>query len=411
MQTSYLKYFVDVAREGSVSAAAAANFMSPQGMSRSISVLENELGCPLFVKTPNGMVPSRFGEALLDDANRILGLERQMKDSVVAIRAHEMETNDKSVLLYLNNVAFDEALFSPLTDSIEEVFARARFIQCDNEKAVERLLATDEFRHEVTAIGLLCLFSTDAEHNTALLERLYERGFMFQPYLESYDEVLVAADSELAGKTALSKADIIAHPIITSEGDIQRVCESRFGKASIYMVTADSSFRYEIVKKGQGITFVPAFHRLVAKPDEATAIVPMKDPYYLEIGFAAKREVMESPFVKTLFARLNSYYARFASSPYISLAAGFAEPSSDEELRMPDDAGRSARAAARFGLSQREGQVLALLLEGKTAKIVAAELATSVSTAKSHIYSIYKKAGVHSQEELVAAAAEVRAGD
>lgn len=78
---------------------------------------------------------------------------------------------------------------------------------------------------------------------------------------------------------------------------------------------------------------------------------------------------------------------------------------------MPDDAGRSARAAARFGLSQREGQVLALLLEGKTAKIVAAELATSVSTAKSHIYSIYKKAGVHSQEELVAVAAEVKAGD
>ena len=40
MQTTYLKHFVDVAEKGSIGAAAAADFISPQGMSRSISVLE-----------------------------------------------------------------------------------------------------------------------------------------------------------------------------------------------------------------------------------------------------------------------------------------------------------------------------------------------------------------------------------
>ena len=59
MQTTYLKHFVDVAEKGSIGAAAAADFISPQGMSRSISVLESELGCTLFSKKPNGM-PRRF---------------------------------------------------------------------------------------------------------------------------------------------------------------------------------------------------------------------------------------------------------------------------------------------------------------------------------------------------------------
>ena len=34
MQTTYLKHFVDVAEKGSIGAAAAADFISPQGMSR-----------------------------------------------------------------------------------------------------------------------------------------------------------------------------------------------------------------------------------------------------------------------------------------------------------------------------------------------------------------------------------------
>ncbi len=51
MQTTYLKHFVDVAEKGSIGAAAAADFISPQGMSRSISVLESELGCTLFSRS------------------------------------------------------------------------------------------------------------------------------------------------------------------------------------------------------------------------------------------------------------------------------------------------------------------------------------------------------------------------
>ena len=53
MQTTYLKHFVDVAEKGSIGAAAAADFISPQGMSRAMNELEKELGCQLLVRFSN----------------------------------------------------------------------------------------------------------------------------------------------------------------------------------------------------------------------------------------------------------------------------------------------------------------------------------------------------------------------
>ncbi len=410
MQTTYLKHFVDVAEKGSIGAAAAADFISPQGMSRSISVLESELGCTLFSKKPNGMALTRFGEALLDDAKEILALEQEMKARVARIQSSDLENGGSDLLLYLNNIAFDAALFSPLTDSIEEAFTNARFFQCDNDEIVDSLLAVDESQRDVLTLGLLCLFSTDTERNSELLERLYAKGFVFQPYLESYDEVMVPANSDLANKPSLSKSDILSYPLVVSGGDIQRVCEKVFGKASIYMVTADSLFRYQVVQKGQAITVVPAFHHIVDSGAQGTVVVPMKEPYYLEVGFVAKRNVMESPVVKGLFAQLNAYYSKFASSPYISLVPSEIASVSVEDARSASSMDSLyKRFCGKYKLSQREGEILVPLLAGKTARPIAEELSVGTATVKSHIYSIYKKAGVHSQKDLMSLFREMEA--
>ena len=56
MQTNYLKYFVDVAKLGSIAAASNEDFITPQGMSRSLSALESSLGCQLFMERPCSMM-------------------------------------------------------------------------------------------------------------------------------------------------------------------------------------------------------------------------------------------------------------------------------------------------------------------------------------------------------------------
>lgn len=53
------------------------------------------------------------------------------------------------------------------------------------------------------------------------------------------------------------------------------------------------------------------------------------------------------------------------------------------------------------GLSLREREVFFLLSRGKSAERVAEELFVSKATVRSHMYSIYKKAHIHTQQELI----------
>lgn len=62
---------------------------------------------------------------------------------------------------------------------------------------------------------------------------------------------------------------------------------------------------------------------------------------------------------------------------------------------------RCAQAAQRFGLSQREEEVLRLLAQHKKIGSIEQELFISNNTAKTHIRHIYRKLDVHSRDELV----------
>ena len=59
------------------------------------------------------------------------------------------------------------------------------------------------------------------------------------------------------------------------------------------------------------------------------------------------------------------------------------------------------RAAERFGMTQRESEVLFLLVRGYDRGYVAQELGLSTETVKTHTRHIYEKVGVHTRTELL----------
>ena len=57
-------------------------------------------------------------------------------------------------------------------------------------------------------------------------------------------------------------------------------------------------------------------------------------------------------------------------------------------------------ACERYRLSPRECEVLRILLKGRDAKYITEKFYISQSTAKTHIYNIYRKFGIHSRQDL-----------
>lgn len=91
----------------------------------------------------------------------------------------------------------------------------------------------------------------------------------------------------------------------------------------------------------------------------------------------------------------------------------WSKPARDEAPSVPqsplDAIDRAYRelgkqAALDYALTDREVDVYVLLLQGMNAQLIARYLGVSTSTVKSHMDRIYKKAGIHTREELVSRA-------
>jgi len=57
--------------------------------------------------------------------------------------------------------------------------------------------------------------------------------------------------------------------------------------------------------------------------------------------------------------------------------------------------------AERYGLTEREKDVLVLLSRGRSVRYIADDLVISEATAKTHVSRIYRKVGTHSRQELI----------
>jgi DNA-binding NarL/FixJ family response regulator len=100
---------------------------------------------------------------------------------------------------------------------------------------------------------------------------------------------------------------------------------------------------------------------------------------------------------KTAPARLLEYIAEAASG-----GAPMTSSIATQVLKMFSESNKDS--GEDYNLSDREKQVLSLLVNGYSYKMIAAEMNISIDTVRSHIKKIYEKLHVNSKSEAVAKA-------
>ena len=311
MQTDYLRYFIDVATLGSMSAAAKKNFMTPQGISRSITALETELCCELFQRDSNKVTLTRFGASLLDDARELVEHENNMRRSILELKGDELKKRKMHFTFYISPVFSETPLFFPLSGLSTAVYGKVQFLQRGTPEVVASLLdAARNAQPEIVTVGGLGLFDLFADENRETIRRLLDAGYEYRPFMHTSDYVLVPAYTTLAKAASLSKEELRSHRLaVASNGGMERAVARHIGVENIYVSSSDSAHRSHLCRTGEALTFVPGVSLVFGVP-EGTVAVPMEEPYTMEVGFAARRSAFDEGALADVIARLFNFYSK-----------------------------------------------------------------------------------------------------
>ncbi len=87
-----LALFVQIVDQGSFSAVARQNGITPSAVSRSVSRLEREMGCKLLQRTTRKLRLSDAGETIYQHAQQMLEAARQAMDSAAVAKRSPRES-------------------------------------------------------------------------------------------------------------------------------------------------------------------------------------------------------------------------------------------------------------------------------------------------------------------------------
>ncbi len=200
MELRVLRYFLSVAGEGSITAAANALHITQPTLSRQMQELEKELGCRLFVRGSHNVRLTTAGMLLRKRAEEIVEMVGKTKEEVGA---------------GMQQVAGEVYIGGGETQGMR--------IIAEVIKAVRRDYPQIKFH----------LYSGNAEDVTERLDKgLLDYGILIQPTdLSKYDfihmpvkdrwGIVMRKDNPLASRSLISKTDLRGLPLICSRQLLQ----------------------------------------------------------------------------------------------------------------------------------------------------------------------------------------------
>ncbi|MCF3103141.1 LysR family transcriptional regulator [Streptomyces roseoverticillatus] len=210
-----LRYFVAVAEHRHFGRAAQALFIAQPVLSRQVRAFEQELGCPLFMRTTRSVELTPAGKALYDEASRITAVV-----DVALRRVHEAQQGEQRLV-----VAFSPGLH--VSDAIREFTASRPGVEID-------VLRLSWWERDAPL--------RDGRAHVGYLRRPFDdSGLRTVPIGHETKVACLPVTHPLAGRRTLTSADLDGEPILDGRARRMPSLEEKF----------------ELIASGQAIALVP----------------------------------------------------------------------------------------------------------------------------------------------------------
>ncbi len=279
MHSAAMRYFLEVARAGSIAEASARLNVAASAISRQISGLEAEVGATLFERRARGMVLSSAGELLATHARRT-----HLESERVLAEIRGLAHFGSGIVRVATTEGFAIDVMPAAIAGFRATYSGIRFRLVAAPPAdVARMVADGE-----TDLGLT--FSL-APIRGIRVERSWPAPIL----------ALMRADHPLASRKTLRLAELAAHPLALPDKDttIRQLLDISAAAEAIPLEPALTSNHLGALRNfsryGGGISLTSRLSVSLRFVEDGMALVPIADP-----GMQVRRLELQSMAERTL---------------------------------------------------------------------------------------------------------------
>lgn len=297
MTLQQLRYVIEVAGAGSITAAASRLFIAQPSLSTAIGELEDEMGITIFERSSRGVRLTEDGTRFLSYARQVVEqadlLESQYKQHAPVRRVFAISSQHYAFVVnafveLIRQMGLDEYEFSlregPTADVIDDV------------------------RTQRSEIGVLYLSAYNRE---VVGSAIRHAGLRFEPLFDARPHVFVSAQSPLAGRASVTLDDLRGFPRLAYDQGTQN---SFYFSEEVHptqeadknIVVTDRATLFNLLIGLDGYTISSGILSRDLNGDNIVA-VPLESDERMELGLVTLANHPLSPVAKSYVNHLVTY--------------------------------------------------------------------------------------------------------